>query len=78
MQGQKSQHIPGILGYAGSEEVIHRDNISMMSIRNQGESAESVPPPYAVLNDIELDQIAKAHNIPHKIPSLNEENIRTL
>ena len=57
LQGHKSEEIPEILGYAGSEEVMHRDNISMVTIRNPGNSAEAQPPPYAVLNDLNQNNI---------------------
>ena len=69
LQGHKSEEISQILGYAGLEEVMHRDNISMVTIRNPGNSAEAQPPPYSVLNDsdrnnIEILSIKKSAILP--------------
>ena len=41
MQGRGSAEISEVLGYCGSEEVMHRDNISMTMIRNPPNSSSS-------------------------------------
>ena len=41
LQGRSSSEISEVLGYCGSEEVVHRDNISMTMIRNPPGSSSS-------------------------------------
>ena len=41
LQGRSSNEISEVLGYCGSEEVMHRDNISMTMIRNPQNSSST-------------------------------------
>ena len=40
-----------MLGFCGSEEIIHRDNISLLALRNPPADASAPAPPYQVLDD---------------------------
>ena len=51
LQGKHSQDIRGVLGFAGSEEIVHRDNISMLALRNPPSDALTAAPPYAVMDE---------------------------
>lgn len=45
-QGKSSADIQGLLGYGGSEEVVHRSNISLTALRNPagGDSSQALAP----------------------------------
>ena len=51
LQGRQSHDIQDVLGFLGSEEVVHRDNISMLTLRRPPPDATTPPPGYAVTSD---------------------------
>ena len=56
-----------MLGFCGSEEICHRDNISLLALRNPPADASAPAPPYQVLDD---DPPAQSNGTAALLPAL--------
>ena len=65
LQGKSSKAIMEELGYSGSEEIVHRDNIAMITVRNLVSAPPSTSSPVAQqLQSCGSDAVAGVNVLP--------------